>query len=176
MGQASLPKSSRKGIGVYTPTATPRAPCMVMQHAVLCFSDQQDLTSLTTRKIAQILATVFWPILKTSWLTSTSKTPVVQRMHGALEKKDFFPGEVCPLYFSEKYRLSKSKHIHRKVKCAHLVPEPGSRWRRHVVLGSKKKNHLKTFGTNMHRYMHRTDVVLELAGRRSISLVARSKK
>jgi len=22
----------------------------------------------------------------------------VRRMHGALEKKDFFPGEVCPLY------------------------------------------------------------------------------
>jgi len=38
-----------------------------------------------------------------------------------------FPGEVCPLYFSEKYRLSKSKHVHRKVKCDHLVPEPGSR-------------------------------------------------
>ena len=40
-----------------------------------------------------------------------------------LIKKDFFPGEVCPLYFSEKYILSKSKHIHRKVKCAHLVPD-----------------------------------------------------
>jgi len=48
-------------------------------------------------------------------------------MHGALEKKDFFPDEVCPLYFSKKYGLSKSKHIHRKVKCAHLVSEPGSR-------------------------------------------------
>jgi len=48
-------------------------------------------------------------------------------MHGALEKKDFFLDEVCPLYFFEKYRLSKSKHIHRKVKCAHLVSEPGSR-------------------------------------------------
>jgi len=43
-----------------------------------------------------------------------------------LIKKDFFPDEVCPLYFSEKYRLSKSKNIHRKVKCAHLVLEPGS--------------------------------------------------
>ena len=30
--------------------------------------------------------------------------------------------------------------------------------------------------TEMHRQMHRTDVVPELAGRRSISLVARSKK
>jgi len=48
-------------------------------------------------------------------------------MHGALEKKDFFIDEVCPLYFFEKYRLSKSKHIHRKVKGAHLVPKPGSR-------------------------------------------------
>jgi len=28
----------------------------------------------------------------------------------------------------------------------------------------------------MHRQMHRTDVVPELAGRRSMSLVARSKK
>ena len=43
-----------------------------------------------------------------------------------LIKKDFFPGEVCP-YFSEKYRFLKSKHVHRKVKCVHLVPEPGSR-------------------------------------------------
>jgi len=44
-----------------------------------------------------------------------------------LNKKDLLLDEVCPLYFSEKYRLSKSKQIHYKVKCAHLVPEPGSR-------------------------------------------------
>ena len=31
----------------------------------------------------------------------------------------------------------ETKHIHRKVKCAHLVPEPDSRWRSHVVPGSK---------------------------------------
>jgi len=69
-----------------------------------------------------------------------------------LAKKDFFSNEVCPLYFSEKYRSSKSEQIHRKVKCAHLVSEP------------------------VHRKMHHTDVVPELAGRRSMSLVARSKK
>ena len=46
-------------------------------------------------------------------------------MHGALKKEDFFSREVCRLYFYEKYKLLKSKHIHRKVKCDHLVPEPG---------------------------------------------------
>ena len=60
-----------------------------------------------------------------------------------LIKKGFFPNEVCPLYFSEKYRPQKSKQIHCKVKCAHLVPEPSSRWRRHVVPGSKEKNHIE---------------------------------
>ena len=85
-----------------------------------------------------------------------------------LIKKDFFPGEVCPLHFSEKYRFSKSKLVHRKVKCAHLVPEPGSRVR--------KKSTQRNSKTKMHRRMHRTDVVPELAGRRSINLVARSKK
>jgi len=92
-----------------------------------------------------------------------------------LIKKDFFPGEVCPLYFFEKYRFSKSEHVHRKVKCAHLVPEP-------VVGGvdtwcqGQKKSTQKNSETKMHRQMHCTDVVPELAGRRSISLVARSKK
>ena len=66
-------------------------------------------------------------------------------MHGALKKKekDFFPDQMCPLVFlkrnvsdpctgvvmanSQSVGVKKNKHIHRKVKCAHLVPEPGSR-------------------------------------------------
>ena len=48
-------------------------------------------------------------------------------MHGALEKNISFLDEVCPMYLYEKYSLSKSKHVHGKVKCAHLVPELGSR-------------------------------------------------
>jgi len=55
MGQDSWPKSSRKGIGVYTPTASPQAPRIVMQHAILNFFDQQDLTYLTTRKVARTI-------------------------------------------------------------------------------------------------------------------------
>jgi len=38
----------------------------------------------------------------------------------------------------------ETKHIHRKVKCAHLVPEPDSRWHSHVVLGSKIEKQPKT--------------------------------
>ena len=41
---------------------------------------------------------------------------------------------------------------------------------------SKKKSPRRNSDTEMHRKMHRTDVVLELAGRRSMSLVARSNK
>ena len=41
---------------------------------------------------------------------------------------------------------------------------------------SKKKNPRRNSDIEMHRHMHRTDVVSELAGRRSTSLVARSKK
>ena len=40
---------------------------------------------------------------------SSSKKPIVRRVHGALEKKYFFSGEVCPLYFSEKYGSSKKQ-------------------------------------------------------------------
>jgi hypothetical protein len=32
-------------------------------------------------------------------------------MHGALEKKYLFSGEVCPLYFFEKYGSSKKASI-----------------------------------------------------------------
>jgi len=39
---------------------------------------------------------------------STPKKEVVRIMHGALEKKDFFPSEVCPLYFSEKQAQASS--------------------------------------------------------------------
>jgi len=102
----------------------------------------------------------------------TPKKQVVRIMHGALEKKDFFLDKVCPLYFSKKYSLSKNKHIHRKVKCVHLVPESG----RHMVSGSKKKSPRRNSYTQMHHQMHHTDVVLEFAGKQSTSLVARSKK
>ena len=77
--------------------------------------------------------------------------------------------------FIKKKILQKSKHIHRKVKCAHLVPEPCSTWRRHVVPESKKKNPRRNSDIKMHRQMHRADVVPELAERRNMSLVARSK-
>ena len=62
------------------------------------------------------------------------------------------------------------------MKCAHLVPKSGSRWRSHVVLGSKKKNPRRNFDAETHHQMHHDDVVPELAGRRSMSLLARSKK
>ena len=32
----------------------------------------------------------------------------------------------------------RKAHIHRKVKCAHLVPEPAGRQRMNLVAGSKK--------------------------------------
>ena len=161
------PMSTHEGIGVYTSTASPWAPCIVMQHAVLSFFDQWGLTSSTSRKVTRTV---------NSLSMSTPKKQVVRIMYGALKKKDFFPDEVCPLYFSKKYSLSKCKHIHRQVKCVHLVPEPGSRWHGHVVLGSEKKNPRRNFNTEIHRQMHRTNVVPKLAGRQSISFVARSKK
>jgi hypothetical protein len=83
--------------------------------------------------------------------------------------------EVYPLYFSEKYMIWKSKHIHCKVKCAYLVIESGSKWRRHVMPRSKKKSLYRDFDTKMHHQVHRIDVVPKLAERQSISLVARSK-
>jgi hypothetical protein len=45
---------------------------------------------------------------------------------------------VTPLARCKKYGCKKVKHIHRKVKCAHLVPEPDNRWLGHVVRGSKE--------------------------------------
>jgi hypothetical protein len=45
-----------------------------------------------------------------------------------------------------------------------------------MVPGSKEKNHIEKSDTEMHRQMHRTDVVPKLAGRQSMSLIARSKK
>ena len=81
----------------------------------------------------------------------------------------------CAHFTFLKVNAFKSKQIHRKVKCAHLVPEPGIRWRGHVVPGSKKKNLHRKSDIEMHRQMHRTDVVPELAGKQCISLVARSK-
>jgi len=34
------PMLTHEGIGVYTPTASLRAPCIVMRHAILSFFDQ----------------------------------------------------------------------------------------------------------------------------------------
>jgi hypothetical protein len=65
-------------------------------------------------------------------------------MYGAVERKekDFSFLRSMPAWVSVKKRKcvlkrsifdhqrrkgQKNKHIHRKVKCAHLVPEPGSR-------------------------------------------------
>jgi len=45
-----------------------------------------------------------------------------------------------------------------------------------VVVGAKEKSLRRNSDTKMHRQVHRTDVVPELAGRQSMSLVARSKK
>ena len=44
-----------------------------------------------------------------------------------LIKKNSFLVKCAHFTFLEKYSLLKNKHIHRKVKGAHLVPEPGSR-------------------------------------------------
>ena len=78
--------------------------------------------------------------------------------------------------FLKSVRFENTKHIHRKVKCAHLVPEPGSRWRRCLVPGSKKKSLQKNSDIEMHRQVYHTDVVPELARMWSMSLVARCKK
>jgi len=75
-------------------------------------------------KVAWTVATVFNRQLMD---INTEEAGCFEECMVLLTKKDFFPGEVCPLYFSEKYCISKSKHIHRKVKCADLVPEPGNR-------------------------------------------------
>ena len=130
-----------EGIGVYTLTASPRAPCIVMRHAILSFFDQWGLTSPTSKESRSNSCD---NSSEDSRPQLTPKKQVVWIMHGALKKKDFFfLDEVYPLYFSEKYSLSKSNHIHRKVKCAHLVPEPVSRWRRHVVPRLKRKVHVE---------------------------------
>ena len=42
-------------------------------------------------------------------------------------KKISFLVKCAHFTFLKSMDLKKSKHIHRKVKCAHLVPEPGSR-------------------------------------------------
>jgi hypothetical protein len=42
------PMCSHEGIWVYTPTASPRAPCILKQHAILTFSDQWGLKSWNT--------------------------------------------------------------------------------------------------------------------------------
>jgi hypothetical protein len=43
------PMWSHEGIRVYTPTASPWAPCILKQHAVLTFFDQWGLKSRSTR-------------------------------------------------------------------------------------------------------------------------------
>jgi hypothetical protein len=43
--ELSQPKSSHRGIGVNTPTASPRELCIVMRHAILTFSEQWGLSS-----------------------------------------------------------------------------------------------------------------------------------
>ena len=96
-----------------------------------------------------------------NWSMLTPKMQVVRIMHGALEKKDFFSWWSVPTLLFCIVKSAKNKQIHRKVKCAHLVPESGSRWRRHVVPGSKRKSPHRKSDTEMHR----TDVVPELAGR-----------
>jgi hypothetical protein len=69
--------------------------------------------------------------------------------------------EVVPLALCNKSCLQKKgKHIHRKVKCAHLVPEPDSRWLDHVVPGSKKKNSTKP-NKHIHRKMKCAHLVSE---------------
>jgi len=79
-------------------------------------------------KIAQTVATVFCPTQKSVDQPRYHRRSMLFKECMVLSnKKDFFPGEVCPLYFSEKSGCSKSKHVHRKVKYAHLVPELGSR-------------------------------------------------
>jgi hypothetical protein len=45
---------------------------------------------------------------------------------------------------------TKVKHIHCKVKCAHLVPEPDNRLPKHVVPGSKRKRN-----QDQNKHIHR---------------------
>jgi len=55
----------------------------------------------------------------------STKEQVIRTMHGALEKKDFFPGEVCPIYFLEEvYTLKKQAYSPQGEVCP-LSPEPG---------------------------------------------------
>jgi len=94
---------------------------------------------------------------------STPKKQVIRVMHGALEKKIFFAVKCAHFTFLKSIDLKKASIF--TVKCAHLVPEPGSRWRSHMVPGSKKKNLRRNFNAEMHRQVHHTDVIPELAGR-----------
>ena len=57
--------SSYEDIGVHTATSSPRAPCIVMQHAILRYFEQWGLMSPTSREVAQAIAMVFQLARKT---------------------------------------------------------------------------------------------------------------
>ena len=54
-------------------------------------------------------------------ITCSQREPFIQAVVGAV------PEHIINPYNYSKHRGRVEKHIHRKVKCAHLVPEPGSR-------------------------------------------------
>ena len=75
--------------------------CDATRHLKLLRS--MNLTSPTSRKIIRVISS------EDSRPPLTPKKQVVQIMHGALKKKDFFLGELCPLYFCEIHEVLKKK-------------------------------------------------------------------
>jgi len=99
------PMSGHEGIGgLYPHSKSPSSMyCDATRHLELLrlvrldIFDQQESCPSSCDSISASL--------EDSRPTLTPKKKVVQIMHCALEKKDFFPNKVCPLYFSEKCRV-----------------------------------------------------------------------
>jgi len=143
------PMSSHESIGDYTPQLVPELHVLWWDTSSWDSSTSQAWHLRPVEKFEQ-LRQHFGQLRRQSTTIDTKEAGCPNNAWCSWEK-DFFPDKVCPLYFSEKCRVWKSKHIHRKVKCAHLVSEPGSRWHRHVVPGSKKKSPHRNSDIEMHR-------------------------
>jgi hypothetical protein len=126
--------------GVYTPIASPRAPCILMRQTSSSPSPNSkawvlDVFDQSKRHLSSCCKRCY------------QRSRLSEECMVLLRKQKYFSflGSVPTWVSVKKHKSwsvasliirgvgSKNKHIRRKVKCAHLVPEPSSRWRRHVV-------------------------------------------